>query len=69
MIPVEMFLNGPRAILTPLAAQTFPDDTPTRILRKARLNCSVYAKDCQLFFTTVEEASSLPPIPVPLKKS
>jgi len=69
-----VFLSGSEELRNAIAAiaavkypQTFPDDTPTRILRKASLNCSVYAKDCQLFFTTVQEASSLPPIPVPLK--
>jgi tetratricopeptide (TPR) repeat protein len=69
-----VFLSGTEELRNAIAAiagvkyqQTFPDDTPTRILRKASLNCSVYAKDCQLFFTTVQEASSLPPIPVFLK--
>jgi len=64
----EELRNAIAAIATVKYPQTFPDDTHTRILRKASLNCSVYAKDCQLFLTTVQEASSLPPIPVPLKK-
>jgi tetratricopeptide (TPR) repeat protein len=39
---------------------SFPDATPTRILRKGSLSCSIYAKQCLLLLSTVEEAS--PPV-------
>ncbi|HEY6944534.1 MAG TPA: DUF3857 domain-containing protein [Candidatus Acidoferrum sp.] len=70
-----VFLSGSEELRNAIAAiaavkypQTFPDDTPVRILRKASLNCSVYAKDCQLFFTTVQEASGPTPVGVPVKE-
>ena len=40
---------------------SFPDATPTRILLKGSLSCSIYAKECLMLLSTVEEAS--PPAP------
>ncbi|HET7108398.1 MAG TPA: tetratricopeptide repeat protein [Candidatus Acidoferrum sp.] len=37
--------------------QTFPDDTPARIIRKATLSCSVYMKQCVLILLPVGDAA------------
>jgi hypothetical protein len=64
-----IFLSGSeelRAVIPALSSAkyslSFPDDTSTRILLKANLNCSIYSKECLLFISTVAEAaaSSLP---------
>jgi tetratricopeptide (TPR) repeat protein/transglutaminase-like putative cysteine protease len=63
-----VFLRGSDELRDASAAITatkfpmsFPDVSPTRILRKASLSCSIYAKQCLLLLSTVEEAS--PPAP------
>jgi tetratricopeptide (TPR) repeat protein len=63
-----VFLRGSDELRDATAAITatkfpvsFPDATPTRILRKGSLSCSIYAKQCLLLLSTVEEAS--PPAP------
>jgi tetratricopeptide (TPR) repeat protein len=63
-----VFLRGSDELRDATAAITatkfplsFPDTTPTRILRKGSLSCSIYAKQCLLLLSTVEEAS--PPAP------
>jgi tetratricopeptide (TPR) repeat protein len=38
--------------------QSFPDTTPARIIRKAKLNCSKYSQICSLLISTVEDASA-----------
>ena len=63
----EELRNAIAALAAVKYAQTFPDGTPTRIVRKASLNCSVYSKDCLLFITTVEEASGNLPFNIPVK--
>lgn len=59
-----VFLSGAeelRKAITALAAtkypQPFPDDTPTRILRKATFSCSIYTKDCILVLMPVQDAA------------
>jgi tetratricopeptide (TPR) repeat protein len=37
--------------------QPFPDDTPTRIIRKATLSCSIYIKECVLILLPVADAA------------
>jgi tetratricopeptide (TPR) repeat protein len=63
-----VFLRGSDELREATAAITatkfplsFPDATPARILRKGSLSCSIYAKQCLLLLSTVEEAS--PPAP------
>jgi tetratricopeptide (TPR) repeat protein len=50
-----------RSAVTAIAATkfplSFPDTTPTRILRKGALSCSIYAKQCLLLLSTVAEAA------------
>jgi hypothetical protein len=41
--------------------QSFPDDTPTRILRKAILSCSIYTSECFLVLMPVADAA----VPMP----
>ncbi len=41
-------------------SQTIPDATPTRIIRKATLNCNVYSKDCNLVLAPTQEAAATP---------
>ena len=59
-----VFLQGSddlRNAITAISATkfplSFPDAIPTRILRKGSLSCSIYAKQCLLLLSTVEEAS------------
>jgi len=37
--------------------QTFPNDTPVRILRKATLSCSIYTKECFLILLSIQDAA------------
>lgn len=37
--------------------QSFPDDTPTHVLRKATLSCSFYTKDCTLILLPIADAA------------
>jgi hypothetical protein len=41
--------------------QSFPDNTPAQIIRRATLNCSVYSRQCTLMIATLAEAAA--PIP------
>jgi tetratricopeptide (TPR) repeat protein len=45
-------------------AQTIPDDTPTRILRKATFSCSTYTAECYLVLMPVVDAAV--PVNVPV---
>jgi tetratricopeptide (TPR) repeat protein len=37
--------------------QSFPDDTPVRIIRKATLSCSIYMKQCVLILLPIGDAA------------
>lgn len=41
--------------------QSFPDNTPAQIIRRATLNCSVYSRQCTLLIATLADAAA--PIP------
>lgn len=47
--------------------ESFPDDTPTRIVRRVNFNCSRYSKHCSLFVATMEEAMRPSPRAVVVK--
>lgn len=53
--------NAAAALAVTKYPQSFPDDTPARILRKGSLSCSVYSKQCLLLISTVADASPPPP--------
>jgi uncharacterized protein DUF3857/tetratricopeptide repeat protein/transglutaminase superfamily protein len=64
-----VFLSGAEELhgaIKDLAAlqypQSFPDDTPTRVIRKAILSCSIYSKNCTLVLMLPTDAA----VPVPL---
>jgi hypothetical protein len=63
------FLSGSkelRGAITALAAlkypQSFPDDTPARVIRKGILSCSTYAKNCTFVLTLPTDNA----VPIPL---
>jgi len=65
-----VFLSGAeelRGAIAALAAlkypQSFPDDTPARVIRKAILSCSIYSKNCTLVLMLPTDAA----VPVPLR--
>ncbi len=65
-----VFLSGAeelRGAIAALAAlkypQSFPDDTPARVIRKAILSCSLYSKNCTLVLMLPTDAA----VPVPLR--
>ncbi len=65
-----VFLSGAEELRSATAAlaalkypQSFPDDTPTRVIRKAVLSCSIYSKNCTLVLMLPTDAS----VPVPLQ--
>jgi tetratricopeptide (TPR) repeat protein len=65
-----VFLSGAeelRGAIATLAAlkypQSFPDDIPTRVIRKAILSCSVYSKNCILVLMLPTDVA----VPVPLR--
>jgi tetratricopeptide (TPR) repeat protein len=65
-----VFLSGAeelRGAIAALAAlkypQSFPDDTPTRVIRKAVLSCSIYSKNCTLVLMLPTDAA----VPVPFR--
>lgn len=41
--------------------ESFPDDTPTRIVRRVIFNCSRYSKHCSVFVSTMQDAMRTPP--------
>jgi hypothetical protein len=64
-----VFLSGAeelRGAIAALAAlnypQTFPDDSPTRVIRKAILSCSIYSRNCTLVLLLPTDSA----VPVPL---
>jgi len=63
----EELRNAVAALAAAKYPQSFPDQIPTRIVRRASLNCSIYSKDCQLFFSTISESAAPPPIPIAAK--
>jgi len=65
-----VFLSGAEELRGAIAAlsalkypQSFPDDTPTRVIRKAILSCSIYSKNCTLVLMLPTDAA----VPVPLQ--
>lgn len=69
-VPEILFVSGSEELRTVIPnvarmkyQQSFPDDTPVRILRKAKLNCSTYSQICSLLITTVEDAAAPAPEP------
>jgi tetratricopeptide (TPR) repeat protein len=49
--------NAVASIAAAKYPQSFPEGTPTRILRKATLSCSIYTKDCVLVLLPVADAA------------
>src|SRR6266581_2623034 len=65
-----VFLSGAEELRNAIAAlaalkypQSFPDDTPTRVIRKAILSCSIYSKNCTLVLILPTDAA----VPVPFR--
>jgi hypothetical protein len=49
--------NATADIATAKFPQSFPDDTPVRIIRKATLSCSIYMKNCVLILLPIGDAA------------
>jgi tetratricopeptide (TPR) repeat protein len=65
-----VFLSGAEELrggINALAAlrypQSFPDDTPTRVIRKAILSCSIYSKNCTLVLLLATDTA----VPIPVR--
>ena len=57
-------LRGAIAALAALKyPQSFPDNTATRVIRKAILSCSIYSKSCTLVLMLPTDAA----VPVPFQ--
>jgi len=66
-----VFVSGAKELRGAIAAldalkypQSFPDDTPARVIRKAILSCSIYSKNCTLVLTLPTDSAV--PVPVPV---
>jgi uncharacterized protein DUF3857/transglutaminase superfamily protein/tetratricopeptide repeat protein len=59
----EELRNSVAALASAKYPQSFPDDTPTRILRKAILSCSIYTPECFLVLMPTPDAAV--PVPFP----
>lgn len=73
-LPKVVFLSGSQELRKAASAlarakyvQSFPDDTPAQIIRRADLNCSIYSKECTMMIATVTEAAAPPPISFPIQ--
>ncbi len=71
-----VFLSGAEELRGAIAAlsalkypQSFPDDTPTRVIRKAILSCSIYSKNCTLVLMLPTDAAVPVPLQVPVTKN
>lgn len=53
----EELRKGISALAVTKYPQTFPDNTPVQILRKAAFSCSVYTKDCVLLLVPATDAA------------
>jgi hypothetical protein len=62
----EELRNAIASLTAAKYVQSFPDETPTRILRKAKLNCTIYDKNCVLILSTVMDAAVPPSVPIPV---
>jgi len=65
-----VFVSGAKELRGAISAlsalkypQSFPDDTPTVIIRKAILSCSNYSKDCTLVLTLPTDSA----VPIPMQ--
>jgi hypothetical protein len=59
----EELRNSVAALASAKYPQSFPDDTPTRILRKAILSCSIYTPEC--FLVLMPSPDAAVPVPFP----
>jgi hypothetical protein len=65
-----VFVSGAEELRNAIASlasakyrQSFPDDTPTRIIRKAIFSCSIYTSEC--FLVLMPAADAAVPVPFP----
>jgi hypothetical protein len=65
-----VFVSGAEELRNAIASlaaakyhQSFPDDSPTRVLRKAIFSCSIYTSEC--FLVLMPAADAAVPVPFP----
>jgi len=65
----EELRNARESISAVKYRQTFPSSEPSRLIRRATLNCDIYSKGCTLILTPTDEAAvSIPNISLSIQR-